>query len=72
GEAGAFNRTPHGVVLAWFEDVLQILTPRNIGYALWNFRGPFGILDSDRHDVEYEEWYGHELDRDYLSLLQRY
>ncbi|MFW5737364.1 MAG: glycoside hydrolase family 5 protein [Spirochaetota bacterium] len=72
GEAGAFNQTPHAVVLAWFEDVLRILTPANIGYALWNFRGPFGILDSGRDDVEYEQWYGHRLDREYLSLLQRY
>ena len=39
GEGGAYNQTPHAVVLAWFHDVLDILTAHNIGYALWNFRG---------------------------------
>ncbi len=72
GEAGAYNSTPHDVVLAWFEDVLGVLSVNGIGYALWNFRGPFGILDSARNDVAYEEWYGHHLDREYLALLQRY
>ncbi len=72
GEAGAYNQTPHGVVLAWFRDVLEILTPQNIGYALWNFRGSFGILDSERADVDYEDWYGHQLDRAYLNLLQEF
>jgi len=43
-----------------------------IGYALWNFRGPFGILDSGRQDVRYEDWHGHALDRRLLSLLQQF
>mgnify|MGYP000160572154 CR=1 FL=1 len=72
GEAGAFSHTPHAVVLAWFRDVLDILTPHNIGYALWNFRGAFGILDSGRRDVAYEDWYGHRLDRAFLNLLQEF
>lgn len=72
GEAGAYNKTPHHVVMRWFADVLGILTKHNIGYALWNLRGAFGILDSQRTDIEYESWYGHQLDREYLELLQRY
>lgn len=72
GEGGAHNFTPHDVVLAWFRDVLEILKSYGIGYALWNFRGSFGILDSGRSDVEYEDWYGHKLDRKYLELLQEY
>jgi endoglucanase len=70
GEGGAFNRTPHDVFLRWFRDVLEILTGHNIGYALWNFRGSFGVLDSAREDVEYEDWHGHQLDRKLLMLLQ--
>ena len=35
------------MVLAWLRDVLEILKSHNIGWALWNFRGPFGILDSE-------------------------
>jgi endoglucanase len=69
GECGCFNQTPHDVVLAWFRDVLEILTGYNIGYALWEFRGTFGILDSQRKDVTYEDWNGHQLDRKLLKLL---
>ena len=72
GEGGSHQFTPHDVALAWFEDVLKILTGPEIGYALWNFRGSFGILDSGRTDVAYKDWYGHQLDRVYLDLLQRY
>ncbi len=72
GEGGAYNRTPHPVLLAWLRDVLEILTAHGIGYALWNFRGSFGILDSDRQDVDYEDWYGHRLDRRLLELLQAF
>lgn len=72
GEGGAYSHTPHAVVLAWFRDVLEILTAENIGYSLWNFRGSFGILDSEREDVPYENWHGHQLDRDFLRLLQEF
>jgi hypothetical protein len=71
GEAGCYNRTPHEVFLAWFSDVLDILTGHGIGYALWNFRGSFGILDSGRKDVAYEDWNGHKLDRKLLDLLKK-
>jgi endoglucanase len=70
GEGGAFNRTPHDIVLRWFRDVLEILTAADIGYALWNFRGSFGILDSGRDDVAGVDWHGHRLDRKLLELLQ--
>ena len=70
GECGCWNKTPHSVFLAWFADVLDILTANRIGYALWNFRGDFGILDSRREDVEYQDWYGHKLDSKLLALLK--
>jgi endoglucanase len=70
GEGGAFNYTPHHVFLAWLRDVLEILSSYGIGYALWNFRGSFGVLDSRRRDVQYENWQGHQLDRKLLDLLQ--
>ncbi len=72
GEGGAFNKTPHKIVLAWLRDVLEILTGHGIGLALWNFRGSFGIMDSGRTDVEYEDFHGHKLDRKLLELLQKY
>jgi endoglucanase len=72
GECGCFNKTPHPVVLSWLDEVLDILTRHNIGYALWEFRGSFGILDSKRSDVDYEDWHGHKLDRKLLDLLRKY
>jgi endoglucanase len=72
GEGGAFCYTPHDVFLSWFRDVLEILYTHNIGCALWNLRGPFGVLDSGRTDVEYEDWHGHKLDRKLLTLLQEH
>jgi endoglucanase len=72
GEGGCYSKTPHPVFLAWFGDILDILTSHNIGYALWNFRGSFGIIDSDREDIEYTDWYGHKLDSKLLDLLKKY
>lgn len=72
GECGCWNKTPHDVFLAWFTDVLDILTSNRIGYALWNFRGDFGILDSRREDVQYKDWHGHQLDAKLLELLQKH
>jgi hypothetical protein len=72
GEWGSYNKTPHDVVLRWAEDCLSNWRQAGWGWALWNFRGSFGILDSERADVKYEEFEGHQLDRRLLELLQRY
>jgi hypothetical protein len=72
GEWGAFDKTPHDVTLRWMEDCLINYQKAGWGWALWNFRGSFGPLDSQRSDVQYEEWKGHQLDRKMLELLQRY
>ena len=71
GECGCWNKTPHAVFLAWFSDVLDILTSNGIGFALWEFVGSFGILDSGRTDVAYEDWHGHKLDRKLLDLIRK-
>ena len=72
GEFGAFNHTPHAVTLAWLEDNLKLWKANNLGWALWNFTGPFGVLDSGRKDVAYEDFRGHKLDRAMLDLLRKY
>ena len=72
GECGSWNKTPHDVFMAWFTDVLSILSANNIGFAVWNFIGDFGILDSGRTDVPYEDWHGHKLDRKLLELMMKY
>lgn len=72
GECGCYAETPHAVMLSWMEDQLKVWKRRGYGWALWNLRGRFGILDSDRTDVNYEDFEGHLLDRKYLRLLQKY
>jgi endoglucanase len=70
GEWGAYQYTPHPTVLAWMRDSLELWKEAGWGWALWNFRGSFGILDSGRKDVAYEDFKGHKLDRKMLELLQ--
>ncbi len=72
GEWGAYRHTPHDVVLAWMEDFLSLWKEAGWGYAMWNLRGSFGIVDSGRDDVNYENFHGHKLDRKMLELLLKY
>ena len=72
GEWGAHNRTPHEVVLKWMEDCLRNWREANWGWALWNLRGSFGVMDSGRNDVEYEQYKGRKLDRKMVELLRRW
>lgn len=69
GEWGAYSYTPHSVVLDWMRDCLENWRQAGFGWALWNLRGSFGILDSGRADVKYERYQGHLLDREMLDLL---
>ncbi len=71
GEWGAYSQTPHAVVLAWMKDCLANWKKAGFGWALWNFRGDFGVLDSNRADVNYEHFRGHLLDRQMLEILQQ-
>jgi endoglucanase len=70
GEWGCYNKTPHAVALAWMGDYLALWKEAGWGWALWNLRGDFGILDSSRADVTYEDHKGHKLDRKMLELLR--
>jgi endoglucanase len=71
GEMGCYKYTPPETVLAWFNDTLEVLGNLNSGWALWNFRGPFGVVDTERAGTKFEDWRGHKLDRPLLSLLQK-
>ena len=72
GEFGVYNKTPHDVALRWMEDYLKIWKEAGMGWAMWNFDGAIGIINSGRADVEYEEYNGRLLDREMLELLQKY
>ena len=70
GEFGAHQFTPHDIVLRWMGDMLANWKEAGWGWALWNFRGSFGIMDSNRTDIVYEDFNGRKLDRKMLQLLQ--
>jgi endoglucanase len=72
GEFGAFSQTPHDVVLAWMRDLMGQWKAAGWGWSMWNFRGGFGILDSERPDVKYEDFKGHKLDRKMLELIKEF
>jgi endoglucanase len=72
GEWGCHNKTPHDVVLKWMKDMLTIFKETGLGWALWNLKGSFGVLNSGRADVDYEDFNGQKLDRKMLDLLLEY
>lgn len=70
GELGCGNHTPPPVAYAWYNDTLDMIGGLHSGWALWNFRGPFGILDTNRAGTHYKNWHGHQLDLTLLNILQ--
>ena len=70
GEWGCYSLTPHHIAMAWMADYLSLWKEAGWGWALWNLRGPFGVVDSGRHDIRYEPFRGHQLDRRMLELLR--
>jgi endoglucanase len=52
------------------QDCLALWKEAGWGWALWNLRGSFGVLDSNRADVAYEDFRGHKLDRKMLEILR--
>ncbi|MDB6058572.1 MAG: glycoside hydrolase [Verrucomicrobiales bacterium] len=58
GEWGAYKFTLHKVVLAWMRDSLDLWKEAGWSWSMWNLRGSVGVLDSERADVQYENWRG--------------
>jgi endoglucanase len=71
GEWGAYRPVPYPVALSWMRDCLSLWNEAGWGWALWNLRGGFGIVDSEREGATYEQFHGHQLDRKMLALLQQ-
>ena len=69
GEFGCFNKTPNDVALRWFSDLLGLYREYGWGYALWNFKGDFGIVEHGRPGAKYETTDGFKVDREFLELL---
>jgi endoglucanase len=70
GELGAYSKVAHEVYLAYLSDLLDVLAEHGLGWAMWNFRGPFGVLDTGRTDVDYAWFHGHALDKELLAVLR--
>jgi aryl-phospho-beta-D-glucosidase BglC (GH1 family) len=69
GEFGCYNRTPNDVALRWLSDLMSLFREFGWGYALWNFRGPFGIVEHGRPGARYEERHGLQVDSDLLEIF---
>jgi hypothetical protein len=69
GEFGCYNRTPNPVALAWFRDLLAVFREFRWGYALWNFKGAFGIVEHGRPGAVFEQYRGFRVDRELLDLF---
>lgn len=70
GEWGVYKYTPHDTTLGFMRAALANWRKAKWGWSLWNLRGDFGVLDSGRADVQYENFRGHQLDRKMLELLR--
>lgn len=70
GEMGAYSALAHDVYLDYMRDVISLLDEYDIGYALWNFRGPFGVVDTGREGPQNEDLHGHLLDRPLVDVLR--
>jgi len=70
GEFGCYSKTPNDVALRWFTDLLGIYREYKWGYALWQFKGNFGIADHGRPDTKYELIDGFNVDRALFELLK--
>jgi aryl-phospho-beta-D-glucosidase BglC (GH1 family) len=69
GEFGCFNRTPNDIALRWLADLLGLFREFGWGYAMWNFDGPFGIIEHGRPGARFECMDGYQVDRTLLDLV---
>lgn len=69
GEMGCYNKTPNDIALRWLSDLFGVFREFGWGYALWNFKGDFGIVEHGRPGARYEEIGGFSVDIDLLNLM---
>jgi endoglucanase len=48
GEWGALPSTPRADRLRWYRDFRSVLERNGIGWAHWDYKGGFGVVDGDR------------------------
>lgn len=69
GEMGCYPRVPQKAALAWTSDMLSVFAEHRWGWALWNFDGPFGIVNNGRREIRLAKRNGYVVDGDLLELL---
>ncbi len=69
GECGCYNKTPDDVAKRWLADLFGLFKAYRWGFALWNFVGPFGIIEHGRPGASYETIQGYRVDRALLDLI---
>ena len=70
GEFGCYAKMDHESCLKWMEEGFKEWRKRGYGWAIWDYDGPFGLVDSGRPDAEYIEVMGRKVDRKMLELLR--
>ncbi len=68
GEFGCYNQTPNADALRWLGALLGLFREFGWGYAMWNFEGPFGIVNHGRPGARIETVGGYPVD---VELLDR-
>jgi len=74
GEFGVYSmNVDRESMLNWYRDLLDILKVNNIGWALWNLRGAFGVIETGREEFMTETLHnGERIDEELLKLLRSY
>ncbi|HDQ45529.1 MAG TPA: glycoside hydrolase family 5 protein [bacterium] len=52
GEWGCLPTVPETDRLAWYQDMVTILEKHGIGWATWDYKGDFGLIDREGRPVE--------------------
>ena len=71
GEFGCYAKMDHESCLKWMEAGFREWRKRGYGWAIWDYDGPFGFVDSGRPDAEYIDIDGRKIDRKMLELLRQ-
>ncbi|MCF8224788.1 MAG: glycoside hydrolase family 5 protein [Bacteroidales bacterium] len=70
GEWGVYERAPREVTMEWMEYMLETWQEYDLGWAMWNFRGSFGVAENNRRDTEFTEVDGLMMDEEMLKILK--
>jgi len=70
GEFGCYNQTPNDVALRWLADLLSLYKEWGWGYAMWNFNGPFGIVEHGRPGASCANIDGFQVDTGLLNIMK--